>query len=75
MCLAVPMRVVVREGSSGTVELGGVKRRISLVLCDEAGVGDHVLVHAGYALHILDEKSALETWAYLEQMGEADSAT
>ena len=36
MCLAVPMEIVEREGENGTVELGGVRRRVSLALCTEA---------------------------------------
>ncbi|MBC7316986.1 MAG: HypC/HybG/HupF family hydrogenase formation chaperone, partial [Chloroflexi bacterium] len=45
MCLAVPLRVVSIEGAMAEVEMGGVTRRVSLVLVPETQVGDYVLVH------------------------------
>jgi len=56
------------EGTQAMVELGGVKRMISLVLTPEAGVGNYVLVHAGYAIGIVDEEEAKETLHLLEEM-------
>jgi hydrogenase expression/formation protein HypC len=63
MCLAVPGLVLdLSEGDtlarSGRVDFGGVVRRISLAFVPEAGVGDHVLVHAGVALCMLDPARA-----------------
>ncbi|MCK5558549.1 MAG: HypC/HybG/HupF family hydrogenase formation chaperone [Candidatus Hydrogenedentes bacterium] len=60
MCLAVPMKVVKREGDRGIVELEGVTREAALQFVD-AQVGDYVLIHAGFAIEKLDEQSALET--------------
>jgi len=71
MCLAVPMQLVEKEGAEGTVELGGVRRKISLALCEEAQVGDHVLIHAGYAIAKIDADEARETLELLAQMGES----
>jgi len=68
MCLAVPVMIQSIEGTQGTVELGGVKRTISLMLTPEAGVGNYVLVHAGYAIGIVDEEEAKETLHLLEEM-------
>jgi len=68
MCLAVPVIIQSIEGTQGTVELGGVKRTISLMLTPEAGVGNYVLVHAGYAIGIVDEEEAKETLHLLEEM-------
>ena len=68
MCLAVPVIIQNIEGTQGTVELGGVKRTISLMLTPEAGVGNYVLVHAGYAIGIVDEEEAKETLHLLEEM-------
>ena len=45
--------------------------RVSIALCPEAGVGDWVLVHVGFALDRIDERQALDTLALLEQMGDA----
>jgi len=65
MCLAIPMRLVERGELDGTVELDGVRRRIGLLLCPEAAVGDHVLVHAGYAIGSIDEVEAERTLALI----------
>ena len=72
MCLAVPMELVEKDGPDGTVELGGVRRKVSLALLEEAQVGDHVLVHAGYAIAKVDAEEARETLALLSQLSESD---
>jgi len=61
MCLAVPARIIHMEGSSGIVEIGGVRREASLLLVDDAKVGDYVIIHAGFAIHKIDEPGALES--------------
>jgi hydrogenase expression/formation protein HypC len=68
MCLAVPVLIQTIEDTRAVVELGGVKRTISLMLTPEARVGNYVLVHAGYAIGILDEEEAKETLHLLEEM-------
>ncbi len=68
MCLAVPARVVERNGDEGLVELGASRVRVSLLMTPEAQVGDFVLVHAGFAIERLDEQEAKETWELLEQV-------
>lgn len=68
MCLAVPMRVLARQGELATVELDGVQREVSLMLQPDAKVGDFVLVHAGYAISVVDEQEARETLALLSEM-------
>jgi len=60
MCLAVPGKVVSKGGSLAEVDFGGVVREVDLSLVD-ADVGDYVIVHAGFAIQVLDEKEALET--------------
>jgi hydrogenase expression/formation protein HypC len=72
MCLAIPMEIVERGECDGTVELGGVRRRISLMLCPEAQLGEFVLVHAGYALTVIDKEEAAKTLALLEQLDAGD---
>ena len=71
MCLAVPLRVQSVEGIEAEVELGGVLRKISLVLTPEAQVGDWVLVHTGFAINVLDEQEAQETLALFAELEEA----
>jgi hydrogenase expression/formation protein HypC len=68
MCLAIPVSIRNIEGSNGTVEVSGVKRIISLRLTPEAKVGDYVLLHAGYAIGIVDEEDAAETLKLFEAM-------
>jgi len=68
MCLAVPTRVVRIAGDEGEAEIGGVLRRISLAFAPEARVGDYVLLHAGFAISVLDEASARESLALLDEM-------
>jgi len=61
MCLAIPARVVRVEGDKAQVDFGeGVLREVNVTLVD-ARVGNYVLVHAGYAIQLMDEKDALET--------------
>ncbi len=76
MCLAIPGEVLsVGEDPmrTGTVSFAGVKKQVSLALVSEAGVGDFVIVHVGFAISKLDEEAAsrtLETLASLEQQEE-----
>lgn len=71
MCLAVPLRITAIANDLATVEMGGVTRQVSLVLTPEAQVGDYVLVHAGFAINVLDEEEARETLALFAELEEA----
>ena len=63
MCLAIPARVMRVDGDKAQVDFGeGVLREVNVTLV-EAKVGDYVLVHAGYAIQLMDEKDALEAIA------------
>ena len=68
MCLAVPMRVTAVEGDEVTVELHGVRQKARADLLDEVAVGDHVIVHAGYAITVLDQAEAEATLTLFAQM-------
>jgi len=68
MCLAVPVKVVSIEGNDAEVEIGGVRRRVSIILTPEARVGDYVLLHTGYAINVVNESEAQETLKILEEM-------
>ena len=62
MCLAIPAQVKeIDEGNLATVDILGVTREISLVLTPQAEVGSYVLVHAGFAIEVVDEQFAQET--------------
>ena len=70
MCLAIPALIKTIDGKQATVELGGTRRDISLWLTPEAGVGDYVLLHAGYAIGMIDRKEAEETLRIFQEMAE-----
>ena len=70
MCLAIPARVVeMLEGDAARVDLGGVRKEISLALVDDVAVGDYVIVHVGYALSRLDADEAERTLALFAEAG------
>jgi hydrogenase expression/formation protein HypC len=61
MCLAIPTLIKSLDGQQAEVEIGGVKRTISVAMTPEAQVGDYVIVHTGFALSVLDQQEAEET--------------
>jgi hydrogenase expression/formation protein HypC len=65
MCLAIPAQVIeLLPGSEGVIDVGGVRKRISLELvAGEVAAGDYVIVHVGYALQKLDRDEAARTLA------------
>ena len=72
MCLAVPARLVEVRGEEGVIELGGSRRNVLLTLVSEARVGQYVLVHAGYAIEVIDEAEAHEVAALQRAVFEAE---
>ena len=68
MCLAIPARIVKIENGMGTIDMDGTQREVSLLLQEDAIVGDYVIVHAGFAIHRVDEEEALESLKFLKQM-------
>lgn len=78
MCLAIPGKILSVENPVesifriGKVSFGGITKKINLNLVPEAEVGDHVLVHAGVAMAIVDEEEARKNLEFLDKMGELD---
>ncbi len=75
MCLAIPGKIESIEGADplmrmGKVSFGGIVKDVSLAYVPEAGVGDYVVVHVGFAISKLDEQEAQQVFSYLEQMDE-----
>ena len=71
MCLAIPARVVQMDGDKAQVDFGeGVLREGNVTLVN-ARVGKYVLVHAGYAIQLMDEKDAMETLSLWNEILEA----
>ena len=58
MCLAVPLKLVSIDGTSGVGEFDGVRRRVELTFVPQAKTGDYVIVHAGFAMEIMNEEQA-----------------
>ena len=64
MCLAIPARVVeLRAGDQAIIDLGGVRKDVSLALVEGVAAGDYVIVHVGYALQKVDPEEAQRTLA------------
>ena len=72
MCLAIPVKVIeVCAGDMAIVDLGGVRKEISLALLADVQVGDYVILHVGYALSKLDPEEAEKTLALFAEMSQA----
>lgn len=68
MCLAVPAKVIEKKDMMATVEVEGIKRDISLMLLPEAKEGDFILMHAGFAIQVIDEEEAKITSELLKEV-------
>jgi hydrogenase expression/formation protein HypC len=69
MCVAIPARVKSIEGTRAEVDIGGVSREISVQLTPDVRVDEYVLVHAGFAIHVIDEEEARATMRLFEELG------
>ena len=74
MCLAIPGKIVSVSGEDfariARVSFGGIIKEVSLAYVPEAREGEYVIVHVGFAISVVDEEQALQTFEYLKQMGE-----
>ena len=69
MCLAIPTEIVaLLDDDMAVVEVGGVRKEVSLSLVDDAGVGDFVIVHTGFVLSRLDPEEAERTLKLFAEM-------
>ena len=73
MCLAVPGKILEAEDRDGNriakVQFGGITRQAFLNFVPEAGVGDYVMVHVGFAISRVDAAEAARTYKVLEELG------
>ena len=75
MCLAIPARVVeINDNNQAIVDLGGVRKDVSLALVEDVAVGDYVIIHVGYALTRLDPEEAEKTLALMAEAGLTEQA-
>ena len=71
MCLAVPMKITeIKDGYMATVTVMGTVRDVALDLTPDAKVGDYVLVHAGFAIEVVDQQYAEETLELIQDMAD-----
>jgi hydrogenase expression/formation protein HypC len=78
MCLAIPGRIMSLSGGdpltrTARVDFGGVVKEINLAFTPEAGIGDYVLVHVGFAITVIDEAEAARVFEHLERIGEIEA--
>ena len=75
MCLAIPSEIIEIKDKMATIDVGGVRREVSLLLLpEEASVGDYVLVHAGFAIQKIDKEAAEETFRLFEEIAAQEDA-
>jgi len=70
MCLAIPARIVELAGDNAVVDAMGNRFKAKTTLLPDAGPGDLVLVHAGFAISVVDEAEARETWELIAQIND-----
>lgn len=68
MCVAVPALITGLNGTEAEVDIEGIRRKASIYLTPDARVGDYVLLHAGFAIKMIDLQEAKETIALLRQI-------
>jgi hydrogenase expression/formation protein HypC len=74
LCLAIPGQVIElvdEQNRLAKVDVAGVLRNVNIGLLEDAGPGDWVLIHVGFALSKVDEEEARATLGLLQRMGEA----
>lgn len=72
MCLAIPARIVELEQDVAVVDAMGNRYKTKTTLLPEAKIGDLVLVHAGFAISLVDEEEAKQTWQLIAEIDEFD---
>lgn len=74
MCLAIPAKVLaVSDDGNGMIEIGGVRKEVSLLLVDNVQPGDYVIIHVGFAIARLDEEEARKTLALFAEVAAAEN--
>ncbi|MCJ7581604.1 MAG: HypC/HybG/HupF family hydrogenase formation chaperone [Candidatus Aminicenantes bacterium] len=75
MCLAIPLKLIEINDDMGTIESGGIKRKVNLSIVENPKLGDFVVVHAGFAITIMDQEEGEKTlelikdWPELKDQG------
>lgn len=72
MCLAIPARIVELDGDKAVVDAMGNRWNAKTTLLPDARMGDLVLIHAGFAISLVDEEEAKKTWQLIAEISEFD---
>lgn len=68
MCLGIPGRIIEINGSTAVIDVAGARKTVSMALLDKAGMGDYVIVHAGFAIEKIDTQKAEETLRLINEV-------
>jgi len=68
MCLAIPARIIELDEDKAVVDAMGNRFKAKTTLLPEARMGDLVLMHAGFAISLIDEQEAKKTWELIEEI-------
>lgn len=72
MCLAIPARIVELDGDRAVVDAMGNRWKAKTTLLPDAKLGDLILIHAGFAISLVDEEEAKKTWQLIAEISEFD---
>lgn len=75
MCLAIPALVRSIKGDTAIVDVSGVRREANVMMTPEVKVGDYIIMHAGFAIQILDTREAEKTLRLLEEIAASEPGT
>ena len=75
MCLAIPARIVQLKGDEAVVDAMGNRWKAKTTLLAEAKLGDLVLIHAGFAISLVDEEEAKKTWQLIAQINDFEKTS
>ncbi|MFX1480372.1 MAG: HypC/HybG/HupF family hydrogenase formation chaperone [Promethearchaeota archaeon] len=70
MCLAIPGKILEINGNSALVDFDGIKQKIIIALIQNPEIGKYVIVHAGYAIEMMEENDALEAIEQWKELAE-----
>jgi hydrogenase expression/formation protein HypC len=68
MCLAIPAKIIEINDLMATIDMEGTQREASLLLLEDAKIGEYVIVHAGFAIHKIDEEEAMASLNVLREL-------
>ena len=72
MCVALPMKLVALEGNNGVARQDGLEIKVNTMLLPNAEIGDYVIVHAGFAIQLIDEEEAQRSIELFREIAAAE---